>query len=248
MGIFSGLSRRKFMQYAAAGATGAAGSQMFGGRARAGLQHHHAARRQEIRGCAAHLFPGLRTGCMRRSGCRPHSRRMPASASRAASSMKAATPWPRCCRNCCRRIRASTGCNIPACSTARSPRPGSSSRWTIISRSIERRRTIWTGSCRPTAEFYTKWNGKTYGVMLDGDIHVLHYRKSHFANPDLQKKYLRPLPARAAGAEDLAGVPAIARSSSPRSCRARASTAPRWWSIRRTSAGASGWISPPAMA
>ncbi len=35
MGIFSGLSRRKFMQYAAAGATGAAGSQMFGGRARA---------------------------------------------------------------------------------------------------------------------------------------------------------------------------------------------------------------------
>ena len=35
MGIFSGLSRRKFMQYAAAGASGAATSQMFGGRARA---------------------------------------------------------------------------------------------------------------------------------------------------------------------------------------------------------------------
>ena len=32
----------------------------------------------------------------------------------------------------------------------------------------------------------------------------------------------------------------IARSSSPRSCRARASTAPRWSSIRPTSAGASG--------
>ena len=38
-------------------------------------------------------------------------------------------------------------------------------------------------------EFYTKWNGKTYAVMLDGDIHVLHYRKSRFADPDLQKKY-----------------------------------------------------------
>jgi multiple sugar transport system substrate-binding protein len=39
------------------------------------------------------------------------------------------------------------------------------------------------------SEFYTKWNGKTYGVMLDGDIHILHYRPSHFNNPDLQKKY-----------------------------------------------------------
>jgi multiple sugar transport system substrate-binding protein len=39
------------------------------------------------------------------------------------------------------------------------------------------------------AEFYTRWNGKTYGVMLDGDIHVLHYRKSRFADPALQKKY-----------------------------------------------------------
>ena len=38
-------------------------------------------------------------------------------------------------------------------------------------------------------EFYTRWNGKTYGVMLDGDIHVLHYRKSRFADPALQKKY-----------------------------------------------------------
>jgi multiple sugar transport system substrate-binding protein len=38
-------------------------------------------------------------------------------------------------------------------------------------------------------EFYTKWNGGTYGVMLDGDIHVLHYRRSRFADPELQKKY-----------------------------------------------------------
>ncbi len=38
-------------------------------------------------------------------------------------------------------------------------------------------------------EFYTKWDGKTYGTMLDGDIHILHYRKSHFENPELQKKF-----------------------------------------------------------
>ncbi|MDE0112794.1 MAG: extracellular solute-binding protein [Albidovulum sp.] len=38
-------------------------------------------------------------------------------------------------------------------------------------------------------EFYTKWNGNTVGVMLDGDIHILHYRKQHFANPELQKKF-----------------------------------------------------------
>jgi len=37
--------------------------------------------------------------------------------------------------------------------------------------------------------FYTKWNGKTYAVMLDGDIHVLHYRKSRFADPQLREKY-----------------------------------------------------------
>ena len=35
MGILSGLSRRKFMQYAAAGAGGFAASKMFGDRARA---------------------------------------------------------------------------------------------------------------------------------------------------------------------------------------------------------------------
>lgn len=38
-------------------------------------------------------------------------------------------------------------------------------------------------------EFYTKWNGDTVGVMLDGDIHILHYRKQHFANPELQAKF-----------------------------------------------------------
>ncbi|MBC6406053.1 MAG: extracellular solute-binding protein [Rhodospirillales bacterium] len=38
-------------------------------------------------------------------------------------------------------------------------------------------------------EFYTKWDGVNYGVMLDGDIHILHYRQSYFDNPELQKKF-----------------------------------------------------------
>lgn len=40
-----------------------------------------------------------------------------------------------------------------------------------------------------TGAFYTKWNGRTHAVMLDGDVHVLHYRKSYFADPGLQEKY-----------------------------------------------------------
>jgi multiple sugar transport system substrate-binding protein len=38
-------------------------------------------------------------------------------------------------------------------------------------------------------EFYTKWDNKTYGIMLDGDIHILHYRKNYFNDPDLQRKF-----------------------------------------------------------
>lgn len=38
-------------------------------------------------------------------------------------------------------------------------------------------------------EFYTKWSGKTYGLMLDGDIHILHYRDSYFKRPDLRSKF-----------------------------------------------------------
>ncbi len=38
-------------------------------------------------------------------------------------------------------------------------------------------------------EFYTKWNGDTVGLMLDGDIHVFHYRNQHFNNPELQRKF-----------------------------------------------------------
>ncbi len=39
------------------------------------------------------------------------------------------------------------------------------------------------------SEFYTKWDGKNYGVMLDGDIHIMHYRKSYFEDSALQGKY-----------------------------------------------------------
>jgi len=38
-------------------------------------------------------------------------------------------------------------------------------------------------------EFYTKWQDKTYGVHLDGDIHILHYRKSRFEDPELRQKF-----------------------------------------------------------
>ncbi|HTO84156.1 MAG TPA: extracellular solute-binding protein [Methylomirabilota bacterium] len=38
-------------------------------------------------------------------------------------------------------------------------------------------------------EFYAKWNGGIYGIVLDGGIHVLHYRKSRFADARLQKKF-----------------------------------------------------------
>ena len=38
-------------------------------------------------------------------------------------------------------------------------------------------------------EFYMKWDGKVYGVMLDGDIHLLHYRPSFFNDPELKKKF-----------------------------------------------------------
>ena len=38
-------------------------------------------------------------------------------------------------------------------------------------------------------EFYTKWNGNRYGVMLDGDIHILHYRKNYFEDPTLQDRF-----------------------------------------------------------
>jgi multiple sugar transport system substrate-binding protein len=38
-------------------------------------------------------------------------------------------------------------------------------------------------------ELYTKSKGQTYALMIDGDSHAFHYRKSIFANPTLQRAY-----------------------------------------------------------
>jgi multiple sugar transport system substrate-binding protein len=40
-------------------------------------------------------------------------------------------------------------------------------------------------------ELYGKSRGKIYGLMVDGDSHALHYRKSYFENPAVQKAYRR---------------------------------------------------------
>lgn len=38
-------------------------------------------------------------------------------------------------------------------------------------------------------EFYTKFQGQTYGLMADGDVHVLHYRPSYFENDEYANKF-----------------------------------------------------------
>lgn len=38
-------------------------------------------------------------------------------------------------------------------------------------------------------EFYTKWDNKTYGLVIDGDIHILHYRQNYFDDAALQNKF-----------------------------------------------------------
>lgn len=37
--------------------------------------------------------------------------------------------------------------------------------------------------------FYNFWGDKIYGVMVDGDIHLLHYRPSYFNDPEMKKKF-----------------------------------------------------------
>ena len=97
------------------------------------------------------------------------------------------------------------------------------------------------------SEFYTKWAGQTYGIMLDGDIHILHYRKSFFERPELRdkfsKRFQRELAVPKTWFEFLDATQFFTEelSASP-----RASTARPWSSTRRTSAGASGWTWPPA--
>ena len=38
-------------------------------------------------------------------------------------------------------------------------------------------------------EFYSQWGGQTYGLMVDGDIHNLHYRPSYFADKANQDEF-----------------------------------------------------------
>lgn len=38
-------------------------------------------------------------------------------------------------------------------------------------------------------EFYTKWGDQTYGIVLDGDIHIMHYRQSYFDDSSLQNRF-----------------------------------------------------------
>ena len=41
----------------------------------------------------------------------------------------------------------------------------------------------------PFRELYNKWAGKTYGLTIDGDVHVMVYRKDLFENADEQAAY-----------------------------------------------------------
>lgn len=41
----------------------------------------------------------------------------------------------------------------------------------------------------PFREFGMKRKGKYYGLMVDGDIMVMHYRPSYFNDPDMKKKF-----------------------------------------------------------
>ena len=41
----------------------------------------------------------------------------------------------------------------------------------------------------PFREFGMKRNNKIYGLMVDGDIHVMHYRPSYFNDPEMKKKF-----------------------------------------------------------
>ncbi|MCD2201462.1 extracellular solute-binding protein [Halobacterium sp. KA-4] len=45
------------------------------------------------------------------------------------------------------------------------------------------------GILDPFREFYTKWDGKTLGIPIDGDLLELHYRPSYFEDEEHQRRY-----------------------------------------------------------
>ena len=141
MGIFSGLSRRKFMQYAAAGAGGSVANGMFSRRsgAESGIILPPGGKRfadvqltyfQDSNWLHAPLW--LSPMFQKDAGVSIKSREL----YEGGDTMAKVLP------QLLSKIHGSTGCNIPACFTAHLRKPGSSSHWTIISRSTKARRTI----------------------------------------------------------------------------------------------------------
>lgn len=48
---------------------------------------------------------------------------------------------------------------------------------------------FWSDVVPAYRDFYTRWNGKTYAIPLDGDVLALHYRPSFFADEGLKKSF-----------------------------------------------------------
>ena len=188
MGIFSGLSRRKFMQYAAAGAGGTVANRMFGAAARAD--------QAIILPPGGKRFPDIQLTYFQDSNWLHAPLWLsPIFQKDAGVSIKSREMYE----------GGDTMAKVLPQLLSRNPRFD----W-VQYPCLFYGAFAETGQLEPLddylakydsaaeylkwvmpaySEFYTKWNGKTYGVMLDGDIHVFHYRKSHFANPDLQKKF-----------------------------------------------------------
>jgi len=189
MGIFSGLSRRKFMQYAAAGAGGAATSQMFNGRARAQgsniimppggkkFADVQLTYFQDSNWLHAPLW--LSPTFQKEAGVSIKSRELYEGGDTMAKVL------PQLLSNNPRFDWVQYPCLFYGAFAETGQLEPLDDYLAQYESSAEYLNWVMPAY----SEFYTKWNGKTYGVMLDGDIHVLHYRKSHFANPDLQKKY-----------------------------------------------------------
>ena len=198
MGILNGYTRRKFLRSAAIGAGAMAGSKgLFAGR---GAQ----AQDMSFLTPPGGKFNNIELTYFQDSNwlhaplwLSPHfPRAMPASRSPGVRCMTAATRSPACCRSFCRASRAFDWVQFPSrCSSVRSPRPASWNLWTSISHATTTPNEYLDWVMPAYGEFYTKWNGQRYGVMLDGDIHILHYRRNYFEDPELQSRFSQPLPA-----------------------------------------------------
>src|SRR5262245_7041954 len=224
MGIFSGLSRRKFMQYAAAGAGGTFASQMFGARSRADssiilppggkkFADVQLTYFQDSNWLHAPLW--LSPIFQKDAGVSIKSREL----YEGGDTMAKVLP------QLLSRNPRFDWVQFPCLFYGAFAETGQLEPLDDYLAKYESSADYLKWVMPAYSEFYTKWNGKTYGVMLDGDIHVFHYRKSHFANPDLQKKFSarfqRELQLPKTWQEFLDCTQFFTRS-----CRARAFTAP----------------------